>query len=216
MDMENTLEAHTDDTNHLIEAADRLYEEENYAAAFELYRTVVMQGSPTRHAVGFLHTSLERMGKDLMYELLHKYPRSFAVREQAAIYFRNKSQSALTVRLCTELLEENRQADEHDPALEQYLRSVRVQATVHWPLNPATTQEYEFFIQDFLQLWASDAGRPRLFAAIARIQDPLFIPTLRTLSEEAVFPVTVQRLLEAKIAELHALREANAALTETP
>jgi len=80
------------------------------------------------------------------------------------------------------------------------------------PLNPATSQQYAFFIQDFLQLWASDAGRPRLLAAITRIQDPLFIPTLHALSKEAVLPVTVRHLLEAKIAELQALRKAYKAL----
>jgi hypothetical protein len=217
MDMENTLEAHTENTNHLIEEADRFYEEENYAAAFELYREVVMQGPPTRHAVGFLHISLERMGPDLMHQLLYKYPESFAVREQAAIYFQNKSPSDISVRLCTELIEENRQAgDTYDPALERYLRGVRLQAAVYWPLSPATSQEYQFFIQDFSQLWATSTARRWLLDAITRIWDPLFIPALGSLAEAEDLPLPVRHLLAAKTVELQALREANEALNETP
>jgi hypothetical protein len=211
------LDAHAANTNPLIEEADRLYEEENYAAAFELYREVVLQGPPTRHAVGFLHISLERMGPDLMHHLLYQYPTSFAVREQATMYFRNKIPSVISVRLCTELIEENRQAgDAYDPALERYLRGVRIEAAVNWPLSPATSQEYQFFIQDFLQTWIPSTWKGWLLNAITRIWDPLFIPALSSLAEVEDLPLPVKKLLAAKIAELQALHEANAVLTETP
>ncbi len=214
MDPENTLEAQAENTNPLIEEADRLYAEEDYAAAFELYRAVVLQGPPTRHVVGALHISLSRMGPDLMHHLLYQYPTSFAVREQAAMYFRNQIPSDISVRLCTELMEENRQAgDAYDPALERYLRGVRIQAAVFMPLPPATSQEYQFFIQDFLQTWTPSTWKGWLLNDIARIWDPLLIPALSSLAEAEDLPLPVKRLLAAKIAELQALHEAYEALT---
>jgi hypothetical protein len=197
------------DLVELVAEANRLYEEEDYAAAHDLYKAAAMLAPPNEYIMTFLMLSLWYATSSFLMDLLTKYPDSIVVKQGVAVASLDRSPMRAAA-ICSSLLERGTLTLED----ELNLRWIRLQAAVR-TMRKSQPEWYNTIIEDFTRLWSFDGkwrsvipyNRQLLLEALARICYPLCIPALQILVDQSGITSDVKEFLLAKINELRALNE---------
>ena len=195
------------ESSRLIDEATRLYREEEYAAAFELFKAAAMQTPPNLYVMTYVVLSLRSEEGVLLKRLLVKYPDSVTVQKgvATALVERNPISAA---NICTNLLQEGHLAFEDELST----RWIRLRAAVNANLG-SQPEWYNTIVEDFGNLWQTEKtwlstipyNRQLLLAALSAICSPLCTSALETLTEATWLPSDVRQFIVSKIAELRAL-----------
>lgn len=193
----------------LIEEADSLLENNEFAAARDLYRSAVLLAPPTEDVLGKLRVAEEQDQLQFSRNLRHHFPASLVVQknEIRTLMQMGNAWNVHALMRCTELLE----AGSLELPETLHIRWRRLKAAIRAGRHQVQDQ-YRTLIEDFFELW--DAGtrlpwamkiRSNLVEELAGLIDPLAIETLTDLSERDWAPSGLKEFLNTKIRELHTL-----------
>jgi hypothetical protein len=199
------------DFDSILKQADHLLEENNFAAALELYRAATRAGPPTRYLLDNLRVAEEQEALEFSRTLRQKYPDSLVAGKNHVYNLLQLGGhwTAHAVILCTELLEQL----DLDVTEERSIRRLRFHAATRTGFY-AMRDPYRTLVEDFSKiLQAGDTyhfairSRGAMLVDLARMEATEAIPLLRELGGLEWLPLAAKQFLDTKIMELQILEE---------
>ncbi len=202
----------TTDIRSLIDEANRLLDENEFAAARDTFRAAAIQAAPTRPLLGNLNVAEQQERLQFSRILGEKHPNSLIAQlEQIALLMSMGDQwTAHAVVRCSELL----QTIGLDTLETHHIQRLRFRAASQ-TVYGSMPDPYRTLVEDFTEVWRAGeiyawAVQPRtgMLQEIASMNEPEVIPVLGVLAQQEWLPLNTRKFLETKISELEALKEA--------
>jgi hypothetical protein len=201
-----------DELDHVVAEATRLYDEEDYSGARDLFLAAAMLAPPTELVVTLLADTFKREKRQVLHTLVARYPTSRSVAIGVAEALVDDTFSHFAARLCAQLLQNGGLSLTE----ELEMRWIRFRAVARSRIN----NDPSFFaplVEDLTILWNSLAAtnssgvpfnRHSLLGVLSGIIHPPVIPVLHQLRDQVhVMKLSsqVEQLLSCKIVELEML-----------
>ena len=194
----------------MIEEADRLLEENNFAAALDLYRAAIMMAPPTKYVLDNLRVAEEQEVLQFSLSLTEKYPDSLVAAKNYidSLLRVGGHWNAHAVTQCTKLLKRM----DLDATEERRLRRLRFHAATRTSYY-AMRDPYQSLVEDFSTVWqAGDTypwairSRDGMLEDLLAMKESEAIPVLEELAGLEWLPSEVSQLLGVKVTELRMLK----------
>lgn len=195
------------DSQSLREQADQLLEENDFAAARDLYREAALLELPDQRLLGNLAVAEAEEQLQFTHTLHEKHQVLLTKRGVIGELFARKRYDSV-LHECTNLLTQGN-LSAVDELFIRHRRFSAAARTVYFPRNvPATVLS-----EDFWFLWSpfkpslTERSHQIVLAELAQVNSAGLVPVLQTLAADDRLPPPVQQFLAAKVHELQLLAQ---------
>jgi hypothetical protein len=192
------------DVDQLIAEADRRLDENEFAAARDLYREIALARAPSMALLANLGVAEDQERLQFRRVLARRYPSEPRFRVAEAETLIDVHKPALAIDVCTQLLQSE---DGQSPEQRTALHLLRFRAAVR-------SGRYDTLIEDVRTVW--EAGetfaparrlRQALLRGIVQLDRAEAIPVLESLCERGIVPERASAFVVAKVEELRRLSD---------
>jgi hypothetical protein len=183
--------------------ADRLFDEQEYAAARELYRAEALRRVPAGKLFYTMHLAHELDELQFLEQISRRYSDQVECQLAYITCLIEQRAAARAVDECNNLLGIAIQTPH-----EITIRFLRVRAALLNPKWSGTLSDDLLNIWELAQLLPQPtSSRRTLLTEIVKISTSAFIPALRDIVEDQAMPTQMTRVVRAKLTELEGLSD---------